>query len=48
MGSMPIRSMVFGPDASHSSNGEDRGLLLPRYGFKSCMRHPAQAGYKAS
>ena len=25
---------------SHSSNGEDRGLLIPRYGFKSCMRHP--------
>ena len=25
--------------ASHSFNGKDRGLLIPRYRFESCMRH---------
>ena len=28
--------------ASHSFKGKDRGLLIPRYRFESCMRHPGR------
>lgn len=27
------------PLLSHSSNGKDRGFLIPKYRFNSCMRH---------
>ena len=32
--------------ASHSSKGKDRGFLILRYGFESCMRHRGMYDYE--
>ena len=34
IGSTPVIPVMF-----HSSKGQDKGFLIPRYGFESCMEH---------
>ena len=36
---VPIKGSQSEPLRLIRSIGKDRGLLIPRYGFKSCMRH---------